>query len=131
MDVNGQAIYGSKAWEVLGEGNLDKDGNLRKLPGGGLGRHHADFKFDKEDFRFTVGKDNSLYAVCMVKPEKGEQLLVKSLAKGNGLSPEKISEVKLLGYDGKLKWKHGKEGLEITFPEMPEASSAAVTFKIN
>lgn len=131
MDVNGQAIYGSKAWEVLGEGNLDKDGNLRKLPGGGLGRHHADFKFEKEDFRFTVGKDNSLYAFCMVKPEKGEQLLVKSLAKGNGLSPEKISEVKLLGYDGKLKWKHGKEGLEITFPEMPEASSAAVTFKIN
>ncbi len=131
MDVNGEAIYGSKAWEVLGEGHLDQDGNLRKLPGGGLGKHHADFKFEKEDFRFTVGKDNSLYTFCMVKPEKGERLLVKSLAKGNGMSPEKISEVKLLGYDGKLNWKHGADGLEIIFPDMPDASPAAVTFKIN
>lgn len=131
MDVNGEAIYGSKAWETLGEGNLDKEGKLRKLPGGGLGKHHADFKFGKEDFRFTVGKDNSLYAFCMTKPEKGEQLLVKSLAKGNGISPEKINEVTLLGYDGNLKWKHGKDGLEIIFPDMPNASPAAVTFKIN
>ncbi|MDE7345674.1 MAG: alpha-L-fucosidase [Muribaculaceae bacterium] len=130
MDVNGDAIYGSRAWKVLGEGHKDNEGGLRKLPGSALRREHADFKFEKEDFRFTIGKDDNLYAFCMVKPEEGECLLVKSLAKGNGISPDTIKNVQLLGYDGNLEWRHGGEGLEIIFPGLPEASSAAVTFRI-
>ncbi len=78
-----------------------------------------------------MGKDNSLYTFCMVKPEKSKRLLVRSLARGNGMSPEKISEVTVLGYDGKLNWKHGADGLEIIFLDMPDVSPAAVTFKIN
>ncbi|MBD5358247.1 MAG: alpha-L-fucosidase [Bacteroides sp.] len=131
MAVNGEAVYGSHAWNVLGEGNLDDNGNLRKLPGGGLGRGHADFKFEKNDFRFTVGKDNSLYAFCMVKPETGERLLIKSLSMGNDIAPDKISSVKLLGYDGDLTWNRTKDGLEIKFPDYPSGSPSAVTFRIN
>ncbi len=37
MDINGRAIYGSKAWVTLGEGEM-VNGRLRKLPGGGLGK---------------------------------------------------------------------------------------------
>ncbi len=132
MAVNGDAIYGSRAWKVPGEGHTDEHGNLRKLPGGHLSANHANFRFEKEDFRFSVGKDGKLYAFCMIKPEKDDILLIKSLAKEKGMRNEKIKDVKLLGYEGKLKWKHTPEGLEIKFPGLPaESSPAAVTFRID
>ncbi|MCR4921791.1 MAG: alpha-L-fucosidase, partial [Bacteroidaceae bacterium] len=63
MDINGEAVYGSKAWKLLGEGELIK-GKLKKLPGGGLNKQHKDFKFNAQDIRFTVGKNGLLYAFC-------------------------------------------------------------------
>lgn len=44
------------------------DGKLKKLPGGALNRRHAEFKYDAQDIRFTVGKNGSLYAFCMNVP---------------------------------------------------------------
>ena len=65
-------IYGSKAWKKLGEGT-------RRLPTGALTRRQADYAFTNEDFRFTVGKDGSLYAYCMTVPATGAQLKITSL----------------------------------------------------
>ena len=42
MSLNGEAVYGSKAWTTLGEGEM-VDGKLQCLPGGGLGKKHAEF----------------------------------------------------------------------------------------
>ena len=68
LRVNGDAIYGSKAWVKLGEGEV-VDGKLRVAPGGKLGQRHADFRFTTRDFRFTVGSDGCLYAFCMAVPQ--------------------------------------------------------------
>ncbi|KAF0237506.1 MAG: hypothetical protein FD181_1744, partial [Prolixibacteraceae bacterium] len=105
------------------------DGKLKMLPGGKLERRHADFKFDIQDFRFTVGKNNALYAFCMTVPEPGKQLKIKSLGNDSKNLDKPVKGVKLLGYDGKLKWKQEADGLLITCPaEMSFAT--AVVFKI-
>ena len=129
MRRNGEAVYGSHAWKIPGEGE-QVDGKLKMLPGGKLERRHAEFRFETRDFRFTVGKNNSLYAFCMTVPEPGTQLKIKSFGKDSKKLDKLVKSVKLLGYEGKLTWKQEADGLVITCPdEMPFAT--AVVFKID
>lgn len=129
MKRNGEAVYGSHAWKIPGEGET-VDGKLKKLPGGALRNKHAEFNYNAQDIRFTVGKNGSLYAFCMNVPKANEQIKVVSLAKKSANYPEKIKSVKLLGYNGKLKWKQDATGLTITYPKNINIETAAV-FKID
>ncbi len=128
MRVNGEAIYGSRAWNIPGEGQLDK-GHLRKIPGGKLGKSQADFQYGPQDFRFTVGKDGALYAVCMTVPAPGTKLKITSLGTDSKHFSQRVKSVKLLGHNGALTWKQEADALVITYPNaMP--FKTAVTFKI-
>ena len=129
MKRNGEAVYGSHAWMIPGEGE-QINGKLKMLPGGSLNRKHAEFKFDAQDIRFTVGKNGALYAFCMNVPAPGMQLKIKSLGTDAKHFNKPIKDVKLLGYAGKLQWKMEADGLAITCPEkMPFATS--VVFKVD
>ncbi len=129
MRRNGEAVYGSHAWKIPGEGEL-VDGKLKKLPGGALNRRHAEFKYDAQDIRFTVGKNGSHYAFCMNVPASGAQVKIKSLGTEAKYLDKLVKSVKLLGSNAKLQWKQEADGLTITFPvNMPFATS--VVFKID
>ncbi len=128
MRVNGEAIYGSRAWKIPGEGQEDK-GKLRKIPGGKLGKSQADFQYAPQDFRFTVGKDGSLYAFGMTVPAPGAELKITSLGTDSKYFGKAVKSVKLLGHEGVLSWKQEAGALVITCPDaMP--FKTAVTFKI-
>lgn len=128
MRTNGEGVYGSHAWLIPAEGEM-VNGKLKMLPGGALGRKHAEFKFDAQDIRFTIGKNGALYAFCMNLPAPKSQIKIKSLATEAKYLEKKIKSVKLLGYKGKLQWKQEADGLTITCPKkMPFAT--AVTFEI-
>lgn len=129
MDRNGDAVYGSRAWHTLGEGVIT-DGKLRTLPGGGLNKRHADFEFSSEDFRFTLGKDDSLYAFCMTVPEGGTILNIKSLAHGGKDVPE-IKNVTLLGHEKPLTWSQTDKGLSVTLPSDLSGFSTSLVLRIN
>ena len=126
MRTNGQGIYGSRAWEVLGEG---ADGRLNVLPGGKLGASQANHTFYTTDFRFTVGKDGFLYAWCMTVPEAGEELIISTLGLQSDLLGDPITSVELLGYDGGLSWNQAADGLHIVCPESM-GYKTAIGFKI-
>lgn len=129
MRRNGEAVYGSHAWTILGEGE-QINGKLKMLPGGALNRKHADFKFNAQDIRFTIGKNGAFYAFCMSVPAPGIQLKIRSLGKDAKYFSKPIKDVKLLGYNGELQWKLEADGLAITCPvKMPFATS--VVFKID
>ena len=128
MRRNGEAVYGSHAWTIPGEGEII-NGKLKMLPGGALNKKHAEFKFDVQDFRFTTGKNNALYAFCMTVPVPGTTLKIKSLGTDSTYFGKAINNVVLLGYKGKLKWKQEADGLTILCPaEMPFETS--VVFKV-
>ncbi|HEX7653785.1 MAG TPA: alpha-L-fucosidase, partial [Verrucomicrobiae bacterium] len=78
LRLNGEGIYGSHAWTIPGEGQME-NGKLRQLPGGKLGRNQADFPFSPQDFRFTRGSNGCLYAYCLTVPAPGTPLKIKSL----------------------------------------------------
>ena len=125
LDMNGQAVYGSRAWTTLGEGEI-KDGKLKTMPGGNLGWQHAHFPYTPQDIRFTVGKDGSLYAFCLAVPQGGQTVVIRSLAKDS----QRVKKVTLLGCQKKLKWKQKADGLAIVCPqELP--CPTAVVFRID
>jgi alpha-L-fucosidase len=126
---NGEAVYGSHAWAIPGEGE-QVNGKLKMLPPGALTRRQAEFKFDPQDFRFTLGKNGALYAFCMTVPVSRTRVVIKSLGTESKYLRQQVKSVTLLGYNGKLQWKQETDGLFITCPsDMPFATS--VVFRID
>jgi alpha-L-fucosidase len=116
MRANGQGIYGSKAWSIPGEGEI-VNGRLRQLPGGKLGREHAEFQFGPQDFRFTVGSDGALYAYCMTVPEAGTVVTIRSLRAGDDRLGRPVRSVQLLGApEATPEWAQAGDGLRVTVP---------------
>ena len=108
--VHGEAIFGTRPWLIYGESKV-------KVKGGGFAE---DFKYNAREIRFTLrpgsgpdGKGPVLYAIALGWPADNK-LVVKSLAEPSG----KITDVSLLGYNGKLDWKQTAEGLVVTLPEV-------------
>lgn len=109
MDVNGEAIYGTRPWKIYGEG-----------PTKAIEGHYKEFtKKDKpytsEDIRFTT-KGEKLYAIVMDYPANGK-VVVKSLKSGSEYTDKKVSQVSLLGSKKKLNWKQTSSGLEVEMPQ--------------
>jgi alpha-L-fucosidase len=129
MRINGKAVYGSSAWHIPGEGEMI-DGELKMLPGGKLGRKHAEFQFNTSDFRFVTGKNGALYAFCMTVPEPGDELLIKSLAKNSNKNAHVVKSINLLGYEGDLDWAQSVQGLSLRFPSDIDLATSVV-FEIN
>jgi alpha-L-fucosidase len=102
LDVNGEAIYGTRPWLVFGEGPT-------RTRGGGFSET-SEKKFTAADVRFTT-KGKALYAISLAWPED-RTLVVRSLASDAG----KVSSVKLLGHSGDVKWSQGEKGLAVTLP---------------
>jgi alpha-L-fucosidase len=136
LKINGDAVYGSRAWKVLGEGRMQAD---PKRPGSKPGlvcfsRSERGELLDacvmtNEDIRFTEGKDGSVYAFVLNVPKPGDKIEIKSFGTDAKLLEKPVSSVSLLGASAKLKWKQNPESLVVTCPaEMP--FRFAVVFKI-
>lgn len=126
MRRNGESIYGSHAWSIPGEGEI-VNGKLKMLPGGKLGRAHAEITFGPQDFRFTVGKDGALYATCLTVPASGAELRIKALGSGSPHRATPVTKVSLLGHDGPpLVWQQTQETLAIACPDTAPFRTALV-----
>jgi alpha-L-fucosidase len=129
LDVNGEAIYGSRPWTKYGEGpvadlaaaamvNARKAGfagriNGQNMSGNGVGGGGLPRgAYSPKDIRFTTN-GNTLYATLMAWPT--DQAVVTSLATGKPLQG-KIDKVELLGHAGTLPFTQDAEGLKVKFP---------------
>jgi alpha-L-fucosidase len=104
LAVNGEAIYGTRPWQIFGEGPT-------QVVGGAF--HDTDrHRFTAEDIRFTT-KGNVLYAVALGRPDDG-RVVVRALSKGNPLYPGAIGSVEMLGHSGPLAWERTSDGLIVS-----------------
>jgi alpha-L-fucosidase len=146
LSINSEAIYGTTAWVIYGEGptefketplnhfanekDFDFD-RLEKLIVSGqikTGHYTQDFEveYKPDDIRFTV-KENVLYAICLGWP--GEEITIESLGTRAALKKGEIDKVEMLGSDGKMEWNHQTKGLTIKTPEIRPCKHA-YAFKI-
>jgi alpha-L-fucosidase len=127
LEVNGDAIYGTRAWRIYGEGPTQMEGGAYAEIAGGENK----IQYTAEDIRFTV-KDNILFAICLDWPS--EEVTIHSLKRlEEELSiywtDEDIKSIKMLGVDKELEWSFSDKGLTIKTPEKKPCEHAFV-FKI-
>ena len=104
LNVNGEAIYGTRPWRVYGEGPT-------KVAAGSF--HDTDTtRYTAEDFRFTA-KGKVLYAIGLGWPAGGEAV-IHSLASTVG--SEHVQSIALVGGDAKLQFDQRGDGLHVRVP---------------
>lgn len=115
LEVNGEAIYGTRPWHTYGEGpttiHADSFGESKSQP------------FTAKDIRFTT-KGNILYAICLDWP--GEEVNVASLSTKTFLGSQEISDISLLGSQENLTWSRDENGLKIKLPAQKPGDYAYV-----
>lgn len=118
LDVNGEAIYGTRPWRVYGEGPT-------KVAAGSF--HDTDTThYTPEDFRFTT-KGDVLYAIGFDWPTNG-QAVIYSLAVTAGSEP--VESVSLVGSDAKISFDQRSDGLHIQLPT-PNQRKYAYALRLN
>jgi alpha-L-fucosidase len=119
MSINGEAIFETRPWRKFGEGPTSVPGGLfserRRKP------------FTSSDIRFTT-KNGKLFAFVMGWPEKDLELA--SLGTAAGLWSDRISNIRLLGSQEKLRWNLEPEKLVITRPAH-QPGNFAIVFEIS
>ena len=117
LNVNGEAIYGTRPWHVYGEGPTQAEAGSF---------HDTDTKpYTAEDFRFTT-KGETLYAIELGWP-KGGEAVIHSLARQAGAG--KVGSVALLGSPAKINFTQEPDGLHLKLPMAP-VGTIAYTFKV-
>ena len=107
MYINGEAVHGSRPFEIYGEG-----------PTGTVMGHVSESKnkpYGSEDYRFTTN-GHIVYVFVLERSESGAAV-VKSFKKGNELLAGEIESIELLGSDAPVEFSCDEEGLKFTLPE--------------
>ncbi|HXM34029.1 MAG TPA: alpha-L-fucosidase, partial [Pyrinomonadaceae bacterium] len=121
MATNGAAIYATRPWKIYGAGPSTQATT-------------ADAKFNEnkrkqltaEDVRFTT-KGQTLYAFIMGWPQR--EAVIAPLATNGKHVAGRVSNVELLGHQGKLQWTQDESGLKVQLPN-DKPGSHAFAFKI-
>jgi len=115
LDVNGEAVYGTRPWQVYGEGPTRvKEGMFTDTERG---------EFTGRDIRFTA-KGDTLYAILLAWP--GEEAVVRSLSPDLRLYSGEVGGVELLGSSAKLTWSRDGTGLKVKLPAQRPCDHAFV-----
>jgi alpha-L-fucosidase len=112
--VNGEAIFGTRPWQVYGEGPGKKN------------KEDADACYSAEDIRFTT-KGPVLYATVLGWPGDGK-VRIRSLARLSQGS-NTIKMITLLGSKSPVTWTQDSEALVVTLPK-EQVSEIANVLKI-
>ena len=116
MDVNSEGIYATRPWKIYGEGPSTTAAPVR-----GYGRTPP--PYTAEDIRFTT-KADTLYAFVGAWPES-RSAVIKSLGNNSPqVAGQKIADISLLGYDGKLDWSQSDNALTVKLPEKAPTENA-------
>lgn len=103
LEVNGEAIYGTRPWLIFGEGPTEEKGGSfsesRQIP-----------EYTAEDIRFT-SKGDVLYVIVLDWPDEG--ITVKAL---KDLEESDFVSVEMLG-SGPVEWTLEENGLALMPPE--------------
>ena len=99
LDVNGEAIYGSRPWQTFGEhhGEILKEDGVRH-------------RIHESEFRFTSSKDGKTVYVIIFRPSTSSVQI-------DALRRQEIESVSLLGSDALVKWTLDSEGLSAQLPK--------------
>jgi alpha-L-fucosidase len=110
LDVNGEAIYGTRPWRIYGEGPTEEFG--------GAHQESKNKTYTAQDVRYLLGPDDDevpLYAIALDYPDN--EFNFPALRTDANKSYKKVNEVRMLGYADELEWTQSESGLKISLPD--------------
>lgn len=128
LQVNGEAIFDTRPYEIFGEGPTDiqeTDFNKRKINEQlqtGVAKDDTIGLMTGKDIRYTVREDH-LYAIVLDVPQDGKVWLRVPLRTGH-----QIRSITLLGHPGQLDYREMPEGILVTLP--PRLPQEAFVLKL-
>ncbi|MBC7783366.1 MAG: alpha-L-fucosidase [Burkholderiales bacterium] len=127
MDVNKEAIFGTRPFEVFGEGPASEGAPI-KDQGFNEGKGKP---FTAEDVRYTQ-KGDALYVIVLGVPTKPLELKMLGKQRGDKAANlgKNITGITLLGSDEKIEWTHADDQLTIQ-PGKDKPGTLATVFKIS
>ncbi len=123
MDVNQEAIFGTRPWKIFGEGPASA-GVALTAQGFNEGKGKP---FTAEDARYTT-KGDVLYAIVLGRPE--HKVSLRSLGTTAALLDREITSIERLGASAALRWTRSADALEIEPGDMPP-DAHTVVFKVH
>jgi alpha-L-fucosidase len=116
LDVNGEAIYGTRPWRVHGEGPTGRGGGASGSGGAGeeVMARESDLPYTARDVRFTQAGD-AVYATLLAWPADGV-VEITSLGSAAGMLEREPVSVRLLGHEGGLSWSRDPDALRVRVP---------------
>ena len=105
LNVNGEAVYGTRTWEIYGEGP-------QKITEGHLSENENP-EATAQDLRYTT-KGDTLYAIVL--DWLGKKAVFPALCKNSTLYSKTVSFVSLLGHEEELEFERTDKGLEVRLP---------------
>lgn len=106
LNVNGEAIYGTRPWKIFGEGTT-------QIPSGEFTDARRE-SFTAQDIRFTT-KGDILYAIALACAR--DAVTIHSLSSLSEIPREAISEITLVGNSEPLVRSQDERGLTVRLPE--------------
>ena len=103
--VNGEAIYGTRTWEIFGEGPTKQEKS---------GMFLDKLTYTAKDIRYTK-KGNTVYAIVLGWPGESAKVDLTSFTKEE-LGSLKIQSLSILGTDSKIDYNWDDSGLHIITP---------------
>ncbi len=104
LRVNGEAIYGTRAWTTFHEGPT----TLARRGTGARAREGFTAAFSADDFWFTQ-KNGTVYAIALADPAD-QTVLIRSL------TGQPVRAVRMLGSATAPTWESTAAGLKVTLP---------------
>jgi alpha-L-fucosidase len=119
LEINGEAIYGTRPWITYGEGPTRTiSGEFKDTSGE---------SYTGQDIRFTI-KGDTLYAIALAW--LGEEMVIQSFSTNLRLYNGEIASVQLLGSEKPIEWSRDETGLRVKMPAQKSCDYAFV-LKIN
>ena len=120
LKANGEAIYATRPWKVVGEGDETK---LRA-------RSWKFIDCDGSDIRFTRSKDgNTLYALVLGYPKNGK-LRISTLSNQTKIARGGIESVTLIDGNRPVEWRRDGIGLHLEMPDGVDQDELAYALRI-
>lgn len=121
----GESVYGTRAWDIYGEGPNKAGGGSFTAPLDG----------NSSNIRFTRNKDADILYVSVLGWPDDSHVSINSLGHDALVSLDNLKSVQLLGekqgqYQDVSAWKQSKDALDISLPTQP-AQSFAYVLKLN
>jgi alpha-L-fucosidase len=122
LEINGEAIYDTKTWNIHGEGPTHiSDGAFTETRG----------EFSGEDIRFTASPNGGILYAIVLNPPKDGTVCVKNLYKGSGSLQHNIQKAEMLDGGAPLEWERTERGLIVKLGKSKQSlANCPVVIKI-